>query len=599
MSKESRLHDINVAIKAIRYFIPLAWKLKKRYFILMIINLLSNSLHPFVDIIFLPLIIDELINAKRPERIIIYILALVLSDAVLGRISMYTSSTAGIYDTYFDNYINTMLARRTMEMDFALTENKEALDQIQKAREGISWYSGGIPGLVTPFLDMIRNIIVISGVIVLIAMNTPVMLFVTLFFVVLHALINKRFMKIEIQSYKDLSRLNRSFSYTLFELLDFRYAKDIRLYGALKMMMEKTTKEINDLISVWKRQSKQNMPWQIIDSLLNSINTGILYLYLGILAIMSKISIGVCAQMINAVGTFSSSISSLVTSVQNIIKSSSYINEYIKFMDYPPVMQKGDKKPEGRDHTIEFRNVSFTYPNTDVQVLKNVSITIKPGEHLSIVGLNGAGKTTFIKLLCRLYDVDSGEILLDGVNIREYDYEEYMKLLSVVFQDFKLLAFSIRENIALNHEASEEELKGICRLAGVDEKVASLEKGFDTVIFKSFDEDGIELSGGEQQKLAIARALFKNSPIVILDEPTAALDPIAEYEIYRQFDRLVGGKTAVYISHRLSSCRFCDKIAVFSDGTIKEYGHHDELIKIENGIYAEMFLAQAQYYKQA
>lgn len=599
MSKESRLHDINVAIKAIRYFIPLAWKLKKRYFILMIINLLSNSLHPFVDIIFLPLIIDELINAKRPERIIIYILALVLSDAILGRISMYTSSTAGIYDTYFDNYINTMLARRTMEMDFALTENKEALDQIQKAREGISWYSGGIPGLVTPFLDMIRNIIVISGVIVLIAMNTPVMLFVTLFFVVLHALINKRFMKIEIQSYKDLSRLNRSFSYTLFELLDFRYAKDIRLYGALKMMMEKTTKEINDLISVWKRQSKQNMPWQIIDSLLNSINTGILYLYLGILAIMSKISIGVCAQMINAVGTFSSSISSLVTSVQNIIKSSSYINEYIKFMDYPPVMQKGDKKPEGRDHTIEFRNVSFTYPNTDVQVLKNVSITIKPGEHLSIVGLNGAGKTTFIKLLCRLYDVDSGEILLDGVNIREYDYEEYMKLLSVVFQDFKLLAFSIRENIALNHEASEEELKGICRLAGVDEKVASLEKGFDTVIFKSFDEDGIELSGGEQQKLAIARALFKNSPIVILDEPTAALDPIAEYEIYRQFDRLVGGKTAVYISHRLSSCRFCDKIAVFSDGTIKEYGHHDELIKIENGIYAEMFLAQAQYYKQA
>lgn len=161
------------------------------------------------------------------------------------------------------------------------------------------------------------------------------------------------------------------------------------------------------------------------------------------------------------------------------------------------------------------------------------------------------------------------------------------------------MAFSIRENIALNHEASEDELADICKLAGLDEKVKSLEKELDTVVFKSFDEDGIELSGGEQQKLAIARALFKRAPIVILDEPTAALDPIAEYEIYRQFDKLVGGKTAIYISHRLSSCRFCDKIAVFSDGTIKEYGHHDESIKIEGGIYAEMFMAQAQYYQTA
>jgi len=599
MSKESKIHDINVAIKAIRYFIPLAWKIKKKYFILMLINLLANSLHPFVDIIFLPLIIDELINARRPELILFYILTLVISDAILGRISMYSSSTAGIYDTFFDNYINTMLARRTMEIDFALTESKEALDQIQKAREGISWYSGGIPGLVTPFLNLIRNIIVISGVTVLIAMHTPIMLLVTLFFVFLHALINKRLMKIEIQSYKDLSRLNRSFSYTLYELLEFKYAKDIRLYDALKMMMEKTTREINSLVGVFSRQANKNMPWQILDTMLNCINTGILYLYLGMLAIMSKITIGVCTQMISAVSTFSSSINSIISSVQNIIQSSAYINEYIKFMEYPPVMPKGNKKPKDRKHTIEFRNVSFSYPNTNVQVLKNVSITIRPGEHLSIVGLNGAGKTTFIKLLCRLYDVDSGEILLDGINIKEYDYEEYMKLLSVVFQDFKLLAFSIKENIMLDHEASQDKITDICKLVGLDEKVSALEKGIDTVVFKSFDEDGIELSGGEQQKLAIARALFKNSPIVILDEPTAALDPIAEYDIYRQFDKLVGGKTAIYISHRLSSCRFCDKIAVFSDGTIIEYGHHDELIKINGGIYAEMFQAQAQYYQSA
>lgn len=261
------------------------------------------------------------------------------------------------------------------------------------------------------------------------------------------------------------------------------------------------------------------------------------------------------------------------------------------------VMQKGDKTPDHKDHIIEFRDVSFTYPGTQVKVLDHVSITIRSGEHLSIVGLNGAGKTTFVKLLCRLYDVDQGEILLDGVNIKDYEYVEYMKLFSVVFQDFKLLAFSIRENIILDQKASEEEIANIYKLAGIEDKIISLEKGIDTIIFKSFDKDGIELSGGEQQKLAIARALYKNSLIVILDEPTAALDPIAEYDIYRQFDTLVGGKTAIYISHRLSSCKFCDKIAVFAEGMIKEYGNHDELVNLSGGIYPEMFAAQAQYYR--
>ncbi|MDE6579077.1 MAG: ABC transporter ATP-binding protein/permease, partial [Ruminiclostridium sp.] len=235
-------------------------------------------------------------------------------------------------------------------------------------------------------------------------------------------------------------------------------------------------------------------------------------------------------------------------------------------------------------------------PNTDVEVLKGVNVTLKQGEHLSVVGLNGAGKTTFVKLLCRLYDPTEGEILLDGVNIKEYDYNEYMNLFSPVFQDFKLFAFSIKENIVLDDDCSDEKLSGLIEQVGLGDKIASLEKGTETMLFKSFDENGIEPSGGEQQKMAIARALYKKAPVVILDEPTAALDPVAEYDIYRQFDSLVGGKTAIYISHRLSSCKFCDRIAVFSEGVIKEYGTHDELVLINNGIYAEMFKAQAKYY---
>ena len=320
------------------------------------------------------------------------------------------------------------------------------------------------------------------------------------------------------------------------------------------------------------------------------------YLYLGILVLSGGISIAVFTQMTASSAAFNSSLSSLLFQLQQIVKSCNYAYEYVKFADFPAAIEKGSRHIEGTEHAVEFRNVSFTYPNTDVEVLKGVSITLRQGEHLSVVGLNGAGKTTFVKLLCRLYDPTEGEILLDGVNIKEYDYNEYMSVFAPVFQDFKLFAFSVKENIILDGSCSDEELNGFIEQVGLSDKINSLEKKCDTVLFKAFDENGIEPSGGEQQKMAIARALYKKAPVVILDEPTAALDPVAEYDIYRQFHSLVGGKTAIYISHRLSSCKFCDRIAVFSEGVIKECGTHDELICIDNGIYAEMFRAQAKYY---
>lgn len=596
MKKKHFNDDISIAIKTVRYFIPVGWQIKKNYFILMTLNLIFNAIQPFIDIIILPLIIDELINERRLEVISIYIVVLVLGGGILSRLISFTSMSADKASSLFENHLNEILVKRTMEIDFALTENKEALDQIEKAKEGIGWYSGGIPGIVTPFLDLIKNIFVIGGIVVLIAVNAPVMLLITLIVVFIKWLVNKKLMRIEIESFKNLSKVNRSFSYTLFELLEFKYAKDIRLYGAVGMMMNKTAQEIKGLTKIWRQQASQYIPWNVISSLVDCVNNGIMYMYLGILTILGKITIGIFTQMVSAVSTFSFSIQNVVNSFQTIIKRSAYANEFIKFMEYPAIMQTGNKIPASIPHIIEFIDVSFSYPGTDVKILDHVSIHIKTGEHLSIIGLNGAGKTTFIKLLCRLYDVDSGEILLDGINIKEYQYEEYMKLFSVVFQDYKLLSFTLKENIVLDNIVTEEEINSICKIADINDKIHSLKDGLDTILFKSFDKDGVDLSGGEQQKIAIARALYKNSPIVILDEPTAALDPMAEYEIYRQFDQLVGGKTAIYISHRLSSCKFCDTIAVFSEGTIKEYGPHEVLINISNGIYAKMFMAQAQYY---
>ena len=273
-----------------------------------------------------------------------------------------------------------------------------------------------------------------------------------------------------------------------------------------------------------------------------------------------------------------------------------YYEAMEEYMNVPDAMRQNSRLgvPTG-PHTIEFRNVSFRYPGQMCNALKHVNIVLNPGEKLAVVGENGAGKTTFIKLLMRLYDPDEGEILLDGVNVRDIAYEQYMALFSTVFQDYRLFAFSLKENVCFGAEASDAEIEALLRRVGLGERLDTLPQGVHTPVFKEFDEGGFEPSGGEGQKIALARALFKNSPIVVLDEPTAALDPKAEYELYRRFDELVAEKTAVYISHRLSSAKFCNRIAVFHNGEIIELGTHDVLMR-QGGAYARLFAMQAQYY---
>ncbi|MCI7351522.1 MAG: ABC transporter ATP-binding protein/permease [Ruminococcus sp.] len=588
----------NKTAAVIKYFFPDAWRKTKGYFILSVINLLIAAAIPFVDIYFLPLLVDSMTaEVKDIRTILLYGGAMVFFDILLQVLNSTFSVQLEKYADFFLNDSSVEISRRCMELDFALTENKEALDQIKKAREGLNW-SGGVHEIAKAFFSIISNGLRIFGAAAVLAVNAPWLLLLIAVLLTASTLINRKKNDIDIKNFTELSGINRIFGHICWEMEDFRYGKDIRLYGAAGMMIEKASQQINRLNDYWKRINDKKFPLNILDIIVTAARDFGTYLYLGFLAIMGKITIGTFSQLLTAGGSLNTALQGMVFGFQDIVKRSSYAYEIVKFMEYPPLMEKGNRRienPEG-GHTIEFRNVSFTYPGTDVQVLKNTSITLRSGERLSVVGLNGAGKTTFIKLLCRLYDVTEGEILLDGVNIRDYDYEEYMKLFSVVFQDFRLLAFSVRDNVLLGNEEPDETVDGLMEKVGLSEKIRSLPHGRDTMMFKQFDKEGVELSGGEQQKLAIARALYKDAPVVILDEPTAALDPVAEYEIYKRFDELVGGKTAVYISHRLSSCKFCDKIAVFSEGTVKEYGTHDQLLRLKDGIYAEMFKAQAQYY---
>lgn len=583
------------------YFLPSAWKRYKGYFFVMAAKVITGAVQPFIGIIFTPKIIAELLGNRDVDVLIRDVVCLVILEFIFGLLnSGVFPNIVERYTAKYNNYYTSVISRKVMELDFQLTEDKKALDQLELAKNGMGGYSGGLNGIVEPLFSILSSVLMLAGVVLVVVPQAPVLILVLAVLVAVSYKFNQKINEIERKNYAKLSGTNRIFGYFAWELMDFRYGKDIRLYGADDMMMGKWNYLLKDYFKTWNGMVHKMLPLRIFnDFMINVLRDMITYFYLGFLTIMGRITIPVMTQLVTAAATFYQSITGITENFQNIVKRANYANEFVKFMSYPDAIHKGDRVVREGEHTITFQNVTFTYPGSDTPVLKGINLTINAGSHLSVVGLNGAGKTTFIKLLCRLYDPDEGEILMDGINIKEYEYSQYMSVLAPVFQDFKLFSFSAKENILLTEEEGEKEeeaVAGIMRKVGIYDKFASLKNGLDTILFKYFDDDGIEPSGGEQQKLAIARALYKNASIIILDEPTAALDPVAEYEIYRQFEEMVRGKTAIYISHRLSSCQFCDKIAVFSDGSVAEYGTHDELVNKQGGIYAEMFAAQAQYY---
>ena len=327
----------------------------------------------------------------------------------------------------------------------------------------------------------------------------------------------------------------------------------------------------------------------------------VIYVFVCVYSLLGTFGIGSIVKYVGFIQAITDCITSYFTVFADIKYNTPFVEDYLAYFDIPQKMYQGSLTVEKRDDSeyyVEFRDVSFKYPGAETYALRHVNMKFKVGERLAVVGMNGSGKTTFIKLMCRLYDPTEGEILLNGVNIQKYNYDEYLALFSVVFQDFKLFSFSLGENVASSAMYDADMVVSVLNQSGFGERLAIMPDGIKTALYKDFDKKGIEISGGEAQKIAFARALYKNAPFIILDEPTAALDPIAEYEIYSRFNEIVDDKTAIYISHRLSSCRFCDKIAVFDNGKIVQQGSHEELVKDQKGKYYELWHAQAQYYME-
>ncbi|MDE7325701.1 MAG: ABC transporter ATP-binding protein/permease, partial [Lachnospiraceae bacterium] len=457
----------------IRQFAKYAWQCSPSFFVFYVLDLIVYALAPFVNIIFPARIIDELIGRQRIEYIVLYTALTVGINTLCNCLKNILDMTKEKYADTFERYISMQIAEKCVEMDFQHTEDKKVLEQLEKAKTGMDWYSGGIAGVLNTFSGIVTSLITALGVVAILVVGMPWLIVVYVVSTVIDMLLTRKTNEVHLKSFKNLAKVNQIFSYVFWELQDIRFGKDIRLYGAEPMMEEKG-KYYNDQMSQeWHRQAVACLPYDEGATILGCVRWGAAILMIGARAVKGLVSLGDFTMYFNAGNTLYDSIQGIVWQMQNLYQKLCYANEFVVFMEYPNAVRHGNLLPqERREHTIEFRNVSFTYPGSQVSVLKNINVVLHPGEHISIVGLNGAGKTTFIKLLCRLYDPTEGEILLDGVDIREIVYDEYVKLLAVVFQDFQLFAFTARENVTLaesfaktedmrkNEEKLKEDYKG-------------------------------------------------------------------------------------------------------------------------------------------
>ena len=372
--------------------------------------------------------------------------------------------------------------------------------------------------------------------------------------------------------------------------------KDIFMYRAKKMIQKTIDTEREGVRKNVFTIARINCAGGLGTGMIQGILLCVSYYCVLALAIAGTITVGMVLRYAQAIFQACMSVSASIRLAGEFRTDVGRIASTLEYLNLEAEKTKGDSFTEMTKGVIEFRNVSFRYPGTKELVLDHVSLKIEPSEKIAVVGKNGSGKTTLVKLLCRLYEPEEGEILWNGKNIREYDLKEWQKIFAIVFQDYSLLSLTLGQNVAASEQYEAERAKEVLQLAGFGERLNKLKKGLETVVYPEYEQDGVSFSGGEEQKIAIARAIYKGGQICILDEPTAALDPVSESRVYESFDEIVKGKTAVYISHRLSSCKFSDRIFVLDNGKIAESGTHEALLS-QNGLYAQLWQAQAQYYK--
>ena len=579
-----------------------------------------SALSPYVPVYFSAQILNELAGARDPERLTTLVLltlsvtaALALVTALLRRWKEVCSSAQ--YQRNLFVQIDKMLS-----MDFQAADAPETHELLSQIRQNTNWYGHGLMLPIWYLEKLIQPIFSILGAAALTvslftaqapasaggftALNNPLITALALLLLLgvtfLAPICQNKSSMLFVKKSEDIKESNRFFVFHFGSMQDRSRALDARMYRQDRLLRHYTIMDQLGVDSALAKCARGPMGlWGGAAAAVSAVFTGLVYAFVCLKAWAGAFAVGSVAQYVGAITALSGSVGTLVSTWGEFRANAVFLRQTYKFLDTPSEMYQGSlttEKRSDRNYEIEFRDVSFRYPGAEDYALRHVSMKFRVGERLAVVGENGSGKTTFIKLLCRLYDPTEGTILLNGIDIRKYDYDEYIALFSVVFQDFQLLSFSLGQNVAAAVQYNPERAKACLQKAGFGDRLAQLPDGLETKLYKDFDEKGVQISGGEAQKIALARALYKDAPFVVLDEPTAALDPIAEMEVYEKFNEIVGDRTAVYISHRLSSCRFCDSIAVFDHGSIIQRGTHESLLQNEDGKYFALWNAQAQYY---
>lgn len=589
------------------------------FFQVKLLQALLRGLSPYATVWLSAQLVNELAGACRREVLWMWVCWTVGVTAGLGLLRIALNRWEEKLDTLHDARKERIFTDKFFDMDYADVDDQKVRDRYKQIRQNENWADWGYNQAVYSLPRAVEGLLSVCGALGLTVslftarvtaegwqwLNSPLPVAILVGLMVLLQLLTNRWATQLLEKNAALAE-----EATMGNRL---WTAVCKLRGASHRSLDSRTYQQDWIIDRLNRESRTFVTGGSFDRLmrgpygirysfgqsLSAVLTGFVYVFACCKAWAGAIAIGSVTQYVGAVTAMNEGLAVLLEHMTQLRNNAPFLENIFTFLDTPNAMYQGSlttEKRSDRQYEVEFRNVSFQYPGSDRWALRNVSMRFRVGSRLAVVGENGSGKTTFIKLLCRLYDPQEGQILLNGIDICKYNYRDYMDIFSVVFQDFQLLSQPLGANVAGSGDYDRERARRALVDTGFGDRLETMPQGLDTQLYKEFMEDGVEVSGGEAQKIAIARALYKDAPFIVLDEPTAALDPVAEAEIYSKFNDIAGDKTAIYISHRLSSCKFCDEIAVFQAGTVVQKGTHEELLGQEGGPYQLLWNAQAQYY---
>lgn len=582
-------------------------KIKKYDFlmlpIMMVFTILSG-IYPFIWVI----IPAKIISLSSTGDVSLMLRYVILGGVLSVLCTMGTSFLRGNYRMRMNNvryHLIRDLMKHSLTMPYENTLNPEQLTKIELADISVRSPVQGAGGMILSMLNLFGGLFAAVGFLGLMSTLSWIIMMI-LFLLVLGAFyFNSKAAAHEESTYDKLGDLERKYYHTTNIMMDSSYGKDIRLYSLMDVIKNYCNNLIHQFEIISVSINKKYIQMDTAVAFLNILRDAAVFGYISALLLNNQIDASQFFLYTTGTTSLVVILQESMKQISGIKKESNRFSHFISLMEQEKAMpeditETDDRKRElsSKAVTIDIVNVSFRYPMNKKNVLDNLNLRIKQGEKMALVGENGSGKTTLIKLLCKFYKPDSGNIYINGIDINQIPESIYWEIIGAVFQDAMVFPFSIRDNITLEENADEDKLNKAIHDSKIEGITNGLPKGMDTVLLRILDDEGLDISGGQRQKLYLARALYKDNRFLMLDEPTAALDPLAEAELYQQYDSLSQGKTSLYISHRLASTKFCDRVAFLKEGKIAELGTHDELMDLE-GEYKSLFDIQAKYYKES